>query len=583
MPKIDIVNGRLTIDTVFRDRDLVKQIPGARFIRASESWEAPLSWGVLWAIKGVFKDRAEPTQAVVDWATSEWNDRISFAMDARGQMDLPATESDPQWWQDLWGFQRVGARFMATVGQALLGDEMGTGKTIQAIGAMRLIGDVFPALIVCPNSMKRVWRRELAAWWPDATVNLVEGGAATRRTQLEMPADIYIVNWESLRLHSRLAPYGSVHVKGCEICTPGNIEPQSKCQRCPRELNTIGFKTIIADEAHRMKDPKSQQTRALWSLGAGSTYRFSLTGTPIANHPGDLWSLIHFISPDDWPSKTRYIDRYCAQSWNGFGGMSIVGLRHDHADEFRRIFEPRFIRRPKSAVLPYLPPKVYQKRYVTMGGKQAKAYKSMAKEMIAMLDNDESVVVTNALAKAVRLSQFAAAYAEIDENDKLILTDPSCKVDELMELIDEAGDGQMVVFAESRQLIRMCETRLEKVGIKYGVIAGGVSPEDRDTFIQGFAERDLQVMLVTFGAGGEGITLLAPTAVFLQRPWSLVQSKQAEDRVHRPGAEVHDKIFIIDVVTEDTIEERRFAVLEDKDARFEEVVRDKDTFRRLIG
>ncbi len=583
MTAIRVEDGHLVLETSFRDRDLVRQLPGARFDQAQQYWTAPLSWAVLWAVRGIFGADADVDQAVRDWAAQEYHTRIQPAMALRDHLNMADWDGE-DWWNNMWGFQRVGAQFLWTAGQALLADEMGTGKTIQAIGALRtmhLFGDEpLPALIICPNSMKRVWGQELAKWWPEVTVQLVDGGAVGRRKQLALEADIYVMNWEALRLHTRLAPYGSVNLRGCEVCTRGNEDPQSRCQRCPRELNDMPLRTIIADEAHRAKDPKSQQTRALWSVGTQAIYRFALTGTPIANHPGDLWPLLRFLSPEEWPSKVRFVDRYCQQTWNRFGGMEITGLRMDTAEEFRQAFNPRFLRRPKAVVLPDLPPKVYSKRYVKMSPKQRKAYTTMAREMLAEL-GDDLVVVTNALAKATRLSQFAAAYAEIDEDGKLRLTLPSCKVAALLDIMEEAGDEQVVVFSESRQLLALMEQAFEKAGYRYGVIAGGVDNDTRQEALEAFGAKDLQAMLLTFGAGGEGLTLLAPNLVFLQRPWSMVQSRQAEDRVHRPGQEA-EKVNIIDIVTIDTLEERRFEVLGDKEIRLEEIVRDKETFQRLV-
>jgi SNF2 family DNA or RNA helicase len=117
---------------------------------------------------------------------------------------------------------------------------------------------------------------------------------------------------------------------------------------------------------------------------------------------------------------------------------------------------------------------------------------------------------------------------------------------------------------------------LEKLGYKHGAVTGDISTPDRMEYIRRFQEADLQFMVVTLGAGGEGITLTAAqTMVRLQRSYSLVQNKQVEDRLHRIGQE--GSVNIIDVVTKDTVEEPQLRTLMGKEDMFEEIVRDAAT------
>lgn len=216
----------------------------------------------------------------------------------------------------LFDFQAVGAGFLATARQGLLSDDMGLGKTTSTLHAARALYEAgenpFPMLVICPNSVKPSWKREAEAWWPGLKAVVVKGSAAQRRAIMEEPAHIYIINWESLRLHSRLAPYGSISLKRCKEC--GGEDERVTTARCEvhaRELNQLKFKTVVADEAHRCKDPSAKQTRALWAIGDGAEFRFALTGTPIANAPDDLWAIMRFLSPSEFPARTRYIQRWC--------------------------------------------------------------------------------------------------------------------------------------------------------------------------------------------------------------------------------------------------------------------------------
>jgi SNF2 family DNA or RNA helicase len=188
------------------------------------------------------------------------------------------------------------------------------------------------------------------------------------------------------------------------------------------------------------------------------------------------------------------------------------------------------------------------------------------------------------------LLQFASSYAtiEIDENTgepKTLLSEPSCKIDALMNDIQggDFGDDSVAVSAVSRQLIELLSARLTKAGIPHGLITGKQSADERQDAVDDFQSGRTKWILFTAQAGGVGITLTAARRLIrLQRPWSLVDDKQVNDRVHRIGSEIHDSIIITDYVTEGTIEERVRQVLESKADNFEQIVKDKDQLLALL-
>lgn len=576
-----------------RDREMIKSLPGARYDVHSHTWFAPLTWATCRALRGIFGEDLVVGPDLVEWASVERASRIDPAKALRAEWDAPG---DP----DLYPFQRAGVEFLTYAKRALLCDEMGTGKTVQTIRTMMNItrngGNPFPAIVVCPNNMTLTWKKEFERWWPGITTTVVKGSALMRRKQIDEPTHVKIINFEGLRSHTRLAPYGSVRLKRCVVCDPMLPDvasnSQTRCEHCKKELNKITWKTVIVDEAHRMKDPKAKQTRAAWALRTdGTEYVYCLTGTAIANAPHDLWTSLHMISKDEWPSRNRYIDRYCIASFNIFGGMSVLGLRSDTKDEFFDIVDPRMRRMPKEAVLPFLPKKTYSERYVDMSVKQARAYKQMEAGLIAVLGDDGDTddasgiaVAVNPLVQLTRMSQFASAYAEVNAEGSVVLASPSNKVDALLDLLNDMGEEPLVVFAQSRQLIGLAEEALKKHKITYSLIVGGQSPEEREAAKESFQNGYVRVILCTIAAGGIGITLTrAATACFLQRSWSMVDNSQAEDRVHRIGSEIHDKIEIIDIISTGTVEERQRVVLGTKYDRLEEVMRDKETVLRLLG
>jgi SNF2 family DNA or RNA helicase len=544
-------------------------------------------------LRSTFKEELTIGPRLGAWAKNERESRIDPSNLLR---DIEVQEDGDQ---DLFPHQRAGVDFLVKSRRALLADEPGLGKTAQAIRALKKMFDegqeVFPALVICPNTLKSNWEREFDRWWPGVNVSVVKGSAIQRKKAFEEKADVYVINWESLRTHSKLLSYGSIALARCEDC--GGHDSRVTLNRCEvhaRELNLIDFKAVIADEIHRSKDPKSKQTRALWAATGEADIRYALTGTPIANDVVDLWPILHWLDPKEWPSKTKWIDRYVDTMINAFGGMMVIGLKAVMTEEFYAGINPRMRRMLKAKVLPWLPKVLTERRDVEMGAKQLKAYKQMLQNMIAMLETDEGVtgdalVAPNPLTQTIRLLQFANAYAQIEitetGEEKVLLSEPSCKVDALMDDMKNGdfGDDSVAVCAVSRQLIDILSARLTKEGIAHGLITGAQDSDERQRAIDEFQAGKTKWILFTAQAGGVGVTLTkARRLVMLQRPWSLVDYKQALDRIHRIGSEIHDSVIITDYVTEGSIEERVIQALDIKSDNFEQIVKDKAKLLEML-
>ena len=589
--ELDESSKHIIINTEWRFKELCKSIPGAKWDAGAQLWRVPTSWATCLALRSTFKTDLEIGPRLSEWATNEVTNRINPA-NALRVLESLEDASNP----DLFPHQRAGVQFLATARRALLADEPGLGKTAQAIRALKKLQDngeqVFPALIVCPNTLKKNWKREFARWWPDVEVTVIKGSAGQRRKQFDEQADVYVINWESLRAHSKLASYGSVALARCKACG-GHDEKisENRCEVHKRELNEIDFKAVIADEIHRSKEPKSKQSRALWAATGDADIRFALTGTPIANDVLDLWAILHWISPEEWPSKTRWIDRMVNTMLNAFGGMHVLGVKPHMQDEFDQTLNPRMRRMLKSVVLPWLPEMMFERRDVEMSAKQKKAYDQMRDLMIAELEGGDVVTAPSPLTQTTRLLQFASSYAEMEVDEttgevgRARLTEPSCKVDQLMDDIKNGdfGNDSVAVCAVSRQLIELLSAALTKEKIEHGLITGAQDEDERQQAIDDFQSGKTKWILFTAQAGGVGVTLTAARRlVMLQRPWSLVDHKQALDRVHRIGSEIHDSVIITDYVTEGTIEERVLQVLETKADNFEAIVRDKAQLLSLL-
>ena len=323
----------------------------------------------------------------------------------------------------------------------------------------------------------------------------------------------------------------------------------------------------------------------------------------------DIW--IHGLDPVSFPGKSKFLDLFATTSRNFWGGTEILGLKPENRELFYSILNLYMRRLPKELVLPQLPPKmppVY--RYPTMGAEQARAYKQMTADMIAQLNS--ILVAKNPLAKLSHQIGLASATGNVRNvvcreckgtggfyqmgehyvchicegtcvQQELHLTEPSCKVDDLVEFLKDHPGKPLVVFAVRRELVELAHKRLVKEKITCMLYTGSQDQLQKDTAWSAFQQGSIQVILCTFGAGSELVTFTASdTIYFMQRHTSHTKNKQAEDRIHRIGSEGHDAINYVISCTEGTIESRIAQLYDEKGERFEEVVRDRATLEWLV-
>ena len=561
---------RIAVGCDFRLKDLVKVLPGSRWNPTTRRWTVPLTWPSCLALRAQFGSALSIGDPLKMWASGAGD--IKKRLRAM-RNDLVSDPSEEFPVPGLFGYQEVGALAIYLAEQYLLFDATGTGKSRTALSGLYLLqkddDDIFPLLIVAPKSMLQTWARtEVPEIFPHATVSVVAGTPKQVETALTPGHDVYVTSYDMLRRHSRLSPFGSVTLTDKE--------------KQPGLFQNIAFRSVIADEAHRAKNAQAKQTRALWYVGHRAKYRIALTGTPIQDTPEDMWSLLHFVAPDEYPSKTAYVDRFLRVDYNIWGGREILGLNPRTEEEFRANLEARFRRITKDVALPFLPPKVFEIRWVEMPPPLRRAYRTMVSDMVAKLSDGSVLEVDSVLARATRLTQLANSSGEIeidaDGNEIFRMALPSPKIDQFMEDIDSGDyEGQKVaVYSDSRQLLELLSQTMTKKGLTYVMIHGDVTGVDRQEAIETFQAGDVDFILLT-RAGGEGITLTAASVmVRLMRSWSYIAHTQSEDRVHRIGSEIHSSITYVDYVVSDTIEEGQLVRLSGKGERAQEVLRDAD-------
>jgi superfamily II DNA or RNA helicase len=606
MPYAD--RNRDRIDCLFgwNEKDRLLLLPGARYRRDDHGRDIvslPLSWGSCLSLRGMFGAELTLSQTLGEWAADHRANIVTPGLALR----RAATYADMEQWagydpattwngSGLKEFQAVGVEWMSLVGSGILGDEMGSGKTVQSLTFIERQPDALPALVIVPNSVKRHWARLARRWAPSVTPYVVDGTAAARRKVLKAAQDdpkaLVIINIESVRSFSRLAPYGSIRLKRCQECDPksGDAIKASQCEVHEKELQRFAFQSVFLDEAHRIGTPESKQTRAVWQVMRGPfvNHRWGLSGTVMADHFGNLWSVLHGILPDDFPVKSKAVDRYCLTRDMPIGPPQIIGLNPATRDELYGILDPHFRRMLKSVTSPQLPPITREIREVELSAKAMKIYRDVESGLFGDLGDGNLIITHSNLTKADRCQQLAAATVEVDKSASaddisqwgIRMKDPSPKVDALMEILEDGryleGPGPGIVVAcVHKDLVRLVSNRLTDLKVRHGLVTGDQSTAERDVALARFQDGEDRILIFTVKAGSVGLDMTAAdTLVNLQRPWSMIEAVQTEGRVHRIGSEIHSNIRIIDVLTVGTIEEKQVTVLGEKLARLEEINRD---------
>lgn len=610
MPHAERAGDRINVLFAWNEKDRLLTLGGSRYRRDDHGRDVisyPLSWGSCQGLRGMFGPQLTVGPELSEYIRDLKNTRINYAMMVRDRYSREDAETfsaydlDNPFGPNLKPFQSLGVSWMMAAQSAILGDEMGSGKTVQMLSFLDRVEDTLPALIVVPNSTKYHWRNLSRTWCPRGTPYVVDGTAVKRRKILaeaaKDPTALVIINLESVRSFSRLAPYGSIKLRRCEECDPqhGDGIKATQCEIHPKELNAFGFRSVVLDEAHRVKGPQSKQTRAIWHVMHASAveYRWALTGTPIEKHPGDLWSLLYSVAPEDFPVKSKFVERYCLTQENAFGGREVIGLNPATMEEFRRVFEWRFRRMLKSITQPQLPPILREVRTCELKPKQQKVYEELDSTLTADTGDGNLLITWSDLTKNGRLQQLASSSVEIQKPDpdnittwKIQMVEPSPKLDAMEEVLDDIGyatgeGAKVAIAAVNVDLVHMAAARLRGRDIPCATITGDDSPAEREAALESLRQGTIQAVVFSVAAGAEGLDMsAADTLIMLQRPWSMIKVLQTEGRIHRMGSEIHEAVRIIDIVTRGTVEEDQVERVLRKLGRLEEITRDQEARER---
>lgn len=413
--------------------------------------------------------------------------------------------------------------------------EMGCGKTLVSIaiaGALLRAGKIRRALVVAPLSILGVWREEFSRFadFPHE-VTVLKGTSAKKKEQLAKiggaPLQVAVVNYESAwRLEDAIMAYDA--------------------------------DLIIADEAHKIKEGRTAQAKAMHHLGDKARYKLLLTGTVITNKELDVFSEYRFLNKSVFGSSF-YAFRDIFFEMAGYGGYVPV-FRESMREEFLRRLHSIAFRVTKAECLD-LPDITEEVRSVALAPKAAKLYKELEKESYTELADGE-VSAVNVLTKLLRLSQLTGGFLTDDDGGAHKVS--TAKLDALSDIIDTAMEEnrKLVIMARFVAELDAIQDLLEKKHMDFASVRGGI--KDRSEEIRRFQEdSDCRVFVGQIAAAGLGITLTAAsTMVFYSLDYSMSNFEQAKARIHRVSQK--ENCHYIYITASGTVDRKVLKALRDK-------------------
>lgn len=405
--------------------------------------------------------------------------------------------------------------------RALLADEPGLGKSLQALGAA-----TEPILVVAPAMVldSGTWDDEVAKWASGADVTQVSYSSLTQR---------------------RKTPRGGTS-------PTGDLKPELDQE----------WGTVIGDEAHYLKNRRANWTSGFRGLRSERTTL--LTGTPIPNWAHEAFVLLQLVHPEEAGRGERFGSYWrWAKEWFDVGPtnwspMEVGDLRGDRTwEEFREAnWGDRMLLRLRDDCLD-LPPLTVTEWRVRMKGPQAKAYRGLKEDFVTWLDSGVEVAAWNSAAQVVKLAKAATGLEVLDPDSK-----GSAKLDALRAILADRPRPTLVV-AHFRASVAAAARAAEEAGAEAVVIDGGTSRTQRRDRVRAFQSGSLPVLCATIDTISEGMTLTAADQVVrLERSWRPSRNEQVVRRLHRIGQE--RPVQVVDLVTEGTVDQRVLRLLEAK-------------------
>ncbi len=456
---------------------------------------------------------------------------------------LKATMRDYQ----VQGFRWM--QFLAEHGlHGILADDMGLGKTMQTLAHLLTEKESgrskgLPCLVVAPTSVVPNWRNEAAKFAPSLRILTLSGADRSKYFRSIPHADIVLTSFALL-------------------------------QRDIEKLSKFPFHLAILDEAQYIKNPRAQVAQAACKLNA--RHRLCLSGTPVENHLGELWSLMRFLMPGFLGSE---------KSFNANFRKPIEKLADvNRFDALRKRLAPLILRRTKDQVAKELPPKTILVHFIELHTDQKDLYETIratmdkrVRDAIAARGIEQSQILF--LDALLKLRQLCCHPSLLPAEFSHKITH-SAKLDFLIELIAtllEEG-RRILLFSQFTSMLAIIEQHLQKSNIAYLILTG--ASKDRGALVDQFQTGKIPLFLISLKAGGTGLNLTAADTVIHYDPWwNPAAEAQATDRAYRIG---QDKpVFVHKLLCENTVEQRIHLLQQEKAELANNLLSQSDRTARL--
>lgn len=465
------------------------------------------------------------------------------------ERDLPDVKTMPS---NLCGslrdYQRIGFTWLKTLSYyhlgGILADDMGLGKTLQTITYIldhRNHHDTSHHLIVCPSSLVYNWQEEIKRFAPILSVGIMTGTLQERNARLTKLDDFNVVLTSYPLLRRDIDSYA-------------NFE----------------FDTVILDEAQYIKNAASLNAKAAKKIKAKA--HFALTGTPIENALGELWSIFDFILPQYFSTRHHFKNKY--------ENPILKDHDKDASKQLHKQIQPFILRRMKKDVLKELPDKIETKISVKMTPKQEEIYYAYLKESLWAIENNikqhgRDKASFDILSRITHLRQICDHPALFLDN----YDGQSAKLQTLIELLRESLDGghQVLVFSQFTSMLSLIRDQLDQNELDYYYLDGSVKIDQRQELVKGFNHGQRKIFLISLKAGGTGLNLVGADVVIHVDPWwNPAVEQQATDRAYRIGQK--NNVQVYKLITAHTIEEKIYQLQESKKDLIDSLIHSQESF-----
>jgi SNF2 family DNA or RNA helicase len=450
-------------------------------------------------------------------ADKHWKEHIQKLKEVQDlKPELPSTFQ-----AELRDYQMDGFCWLARLAHwgvgACLADQMGLGKTVQALAVILRNAHAGPTLIIAPTSVCMNWVSEAQKFAP--TLNIMQFSGANRQKLLDglQPLDML-------------------------VCSYGLLQQEEVSQM----LAQVQWQTIVLDEAQSIKNMATKRSQAAMNLKAN--FKVLTTGTPIENHLGELWNLFRFINPGLLGSFESFNQRFA---------NPIERYQDKQArNKLKKLIQPFLLRRTKNQVLSELPSRTEILLHVELSKEEKAFYEALRRQAISKLTESNADAGQKHLQVLAEIMKLRRACC----NPSLVMPDTelsSSKLQLFGEVLGELLENRhkALVFSQFVDHLHIIRDYLNSQGIKYQYLDGSTPMAERKRSVDAFQAGDGDVFLISLKAGGTGLNLTAADYVIHTDPWwNPAVEDQASDRAHRIGQQ--RPVTIYRLVAKDTIEDK---------------------------